>query len=157
MQIHHGKIKFIVANSISPRQIKIYHSKFKFTTEKYKFERANSKGQIQIRHSETKIPKANSNSSSLRQIQIHHVKFKFTKANSNSPGKLKLTTASSNSPRQIQIHCGKLNTANSNTHGENLMRQIKNHHIKFKFTTANSNSLQQFHIHQRKFKFITPK
>ena len=63
-EIHHGKFKFTVANSNSPRQIQIHRSKFKFTTAN-----SNSPRQIQIHHS---------------KFKIHHCKFKFTTVNSKS-------------------------------------------------------------------------
>ena len=63
-------------NSDSPRQIKIYHIKFKFTT-------ANSDSLLQTHHIKLKFSTANLNS--LRQFQIHHGKCKFSTGISNSP------------------------------------------------------------------------
>ena len=149
IQICCGKFKLNAANLNSPREIKIYHSTFKFTTEN-----SNLKGQSQIQkgkwnspqwnqnhHGKLKFKFTGANPNSSRQIQIHEGKFKFTTSNSNSPGKLKLTTASSKSPGQDQIH-SENSTRQIQIHtGKNLMRQIKNHHIKLKFTTGNSSSL----------------
>ena len=66
-------LKFTAANSNSPRQVQIHHSKFKIHRGKCKFTTANSK--------------------SLRQIKIRHGKLKFTKTTSKCLLTVRFATA----------------------------------------------------------------
>ena len=98
-----------MANSDSLQQIKVYHSKFKFTTTNLNWLR-----QVQIRHGKFKLTAANQKFTT--KIQIRHGKFKFITANSNSL-------------HQIKIHYGRFRFV---TVISSLLLQT--HHIKFKFT-----------------------